>query len=83
MDNNILYQDNKSSILLGVNGKRSLVKIIHALNICYFSMKDKFEKENLQIKYCPTDEMWGDFITNPTQGANFRKFKNHVLGGNE
>ena len=43
---NIFYQDNKSSILLEVNGKRSAGKRIRALNIRYFFMTDKAEEEN-------------------------------------
>ena len=33
---NVMYQDNNSAILLGVNGSRSAGKRIWALGICYF-----------------------------------------------
>ena len=46
-------------------------------------MTYQVEKENVQIKYYPTDEMWGDFMTKPAQGDKFRNFRNCVLGGNE
>ena len=46
-------------------------------------MTDQVEKENPQIKYCPTDEMQIYFMTKPTQGEKFRNFSNYVLGGNE
>ena len=82
IDKNILYQYNNNAILLEVNGKISAGNRIRELNIFCFLMTDKFEKENLQIKYCPTDNMWGDFMTKPTQGAKFRNFKNYVFGGN-
>ena len=55
---------------------------IWALNICLFFMTNLVEKENVQIKYCPTDKMWGDQMTNPTQEANFGTLGNHVLGVN-
>ena len=37
VDDNILYQDNKSSILLEKNGKASSGKRTKHMNICYFS----------------------------------------------
>ena len=69
--------------MLEVNGKRSEGNRIRELNISYLLMADQVENENSQIKYFPIDEMWGYFITNPTQGENFRNLRNYVLGGNE
>ena len=46
-------------------------------------MMDKVEKENAQIKYFPTDKMWGYFTKNPTQGLKFRNFRKCVLVRNE
>jgi hypothetical protein len=72
---NILYQDNKSAILLEKNGKRS-----RALNIRYFFLTDQVAKGNLQIEYESTTEMWGDFMSKPLQGKLFRKFKALIMG---
>ena len=69
-----MYQYNKSAILIEVSGKRSAGKRIRAPNVCYFFMTYQFEKENLQIKFCPIDGMWGDFMAKPTQGAKFMNF---------
>ena len=60
---NILYQDNKSTILLETNGKQSSSKRTRALNICYFFLTDQVSKKNLTIEYCPTGEMIGDFMS--------------------
>ena len=57
IDKNILYQGNKSEILMEVNGKRSAGKRSQALDVCYFFMIDQVEKENVLIKYYPTDEI--------------------------
>ena len=57
---NILYQDNKSAILLEENGKKSSGKRTRALNVRYFFLTDQVEKGNLQIKYCPTDRRLHD-----------------------
>ena len=83
IDKNILYQDNESSIMLEVDSKRISGKRIQALSIRLIVMKYKVLKENVHIKYCPTDKMWGYFMTKPMQRSNFRNFKNSVLGGNE
>jgi hypothetical protein len=77
---NVLYQDNKSAILLEKNGKRSSSKRTRALNIRYFFVTDQVEKGNLEIEYCPTGEMIADYMTKPLTGALFKKFKKALMG---
>ena len=77
---NILYQDNKSTILLENNGKRSSSKRTRAFNIRYFFLTDQIEKGNLSIEYCPTTEMIGDYMSKPLQGKLFQKFKKQIMG---
>ena len=77
---NILYQDNKSTILLLNKGKSSSGKRTRAINIRYFFLHDQQEKGNLTVKYCPTGEMIGDFMTKPKQGRDFKRFRNDVMG---
>jgi hypothetical protein len=52
---NILYQDNRSAILLEENGRQSAGKRSRHLNIRLFFVRDQKEKGNLSIQYCPTD----------------------------
>jgi len=80
IEKNILYQDNKSAILLEQNGKRSSGKRTRALNIRYFFLTDQVEKGNLCIDYCPTGEMLGDFMTKPVQGFKYDQFRNAIMG---
>jgi hypothetical protein len=80
IEKNILYQDNKSAILLEENGKKSSSKRTRHLNIRYFFMTDQVEKGNVQIEYCPTDLMIGDFMTKPLQGQKFRDFRDDIMG---
>jgi hypothetical protein len=80
VDENILYQDNKSTILLETNGKKSAGKRSRALNIRYFFLTDQVEKGNLSILYCPTDDMWGDFHSKLLQGKKYRRFGAHIMG---
>jgi hypothetical protein len=54
---NILYQDNRSAILLEKNGQKSASKRSRHLNIRMFFVTDQVQKGNLSIKYCPTDAM--------------------------
>ena len=65
IEKNILYQDNKSAILLETNARTSAGKRSRALNIRYFFLTDQVKKGNVEIQYCPTDEMLGDFMTKP------------------
>ena len=75
IEENVLYQDNKSAILLEKNGRKSMGKQSHALNVRNF-----FNQGNLNVKYCPTDEMIGDFMTKPLQGSKFMKFRKIIMG---
>ena len=80
IERNILYQDNKSAILLETNGRKSAGKQSRAINIRYFFLSDQVKQGNLKIEYCPTDKMQGDFMTKPLQGHKFKKFRKDILG---
>ena len=80
VEQNILYQDNKSTILLEQNGKRSSSKRTRAFNIRYFFLTDQVEKGNLKIEYCPTIKMIGDYMTKPLQGEPFKKHWKEIMG---
>ena len=75
----ILYQDNTSAMLLEKNGRESSGKRTRHINIRYFYIKDRIEKGDIVIKYCPTDEMVGDFMSKPLQGKPFRKFFRMIM----
>ena len=77
---NILYQDNKSTILLENNGKLSSGKRTRAINIRYFFLTDQIKQGNVQVEYCPTKDMIGDYMTKPLQGELFYKFKKAIMG---
>ena len=82
VEKNILYQDNKSAILLEVNGHQSAGKCSHALNVQYFFLTNQVAQGNLSIKYCPTGQMIMDYHTKPLQGTKFRKFRDAIMGHN-
>ena len=77
---NILYQDNKSTILLVENGTKSAGKRLRALNIRYFFVTDQVQKGKLEVEYCPTKEMWADLMTKSLQGSDFKRSADRLMG---
>ena len=62
INENILYQDNMSAILLEKNGKKSSTKNNKHINVRYYFIKDWVETGDVVIKHCPTEEMlWRPF----------------------
>ena len=43
-------------------------------------MKDRIKTENIDIVYCPTEQMLADFFTKPLQGSLFEKFRKVLMG---
>ena len=77
---NVLFQDNESCIKLANNGKASSSRRTRHINIRYFFVTDRVKNKEIEIHYCPTKEVIGDFFTKPLQGALFMKFRNSILG---
>ena len=75
----IVYQDNKSAILLEKNGRASSSKHTKHINARYFFIKDHIESGEMNLKWCNTDEMMGDFFTKPMQGKKFLKFCKAIM----
>jgi hypothetical protein len=80
VEDNILFQDNKSSILLEKNGKASSSKSTNNINIRYFIITNGCKNDELLVVLCLIGGMIGEFATNPLQGALFRKFRDQIMG---
>ena len=80
---NVVFQDNQSTMLLEKNGKQSSSKWTQHINICYFFITDQIESKEMSVEYCPTGKMLGDFFMKQLQGASFRKFHNQILSDEE
>ena len=52
--NNVIYQDNKSAILLDNNGKAYIGKRTKHINMWYFFVTDRIQKGNVSVEWCPT-----------------------------
>jgi hypothetical protein len=79
-EDNILFQDDKSSILLEKDGKASSSKRTKHIDIRYFFITDRINKNELSVVWCPTGNMIGDYATKPLQGAVFKKFRDYIMG---
>ena len=79
VDDAIIYQDNKSAILLEQNGRASSTRRTRHLNIRYFFVTDRIHKNEVQVQYCPSHNMLADYFTKPLQGAAFRKFRDAIM----
>ncbi len=75
VEHNILYQDNKSTILLATNGRSSSSKRTKHIKHRYFLIKDLVDKGDIEIMHAPTEEMWSDVLTKPQQGMLFKKMR--------
>jgi hypothetical protein len=83
INDNILYQDNKSSILLENNGRGSSGKRTRHMNVRYFFIADRVKSKEIRIEYCPTGIMVADYFTKALQGAIFRKLRDMIMGNTE
>lgn len=71
MNDNVMYQDNQSTMLLEKNGCQSSGKHTRHINIQYFFISNQIHKDELHVEYCPTRDMLADFFTKPLQGSLF------------
>ena len=78
--NNILYQDNQSTILMLKNGRNSCTGNYRHIDVRYFFVKDRINKKEIRVEYCPSRQMLGDFFTKPLQRELFNKLRNIIVG---
>jgi hypothetical protein len=77
---NLLLQDNRSSMLLEKNGRASSGKRTRHINIRYYFVTDRVNMKEIEIEWCPTKEMVADFMTKPLQGSHFRRLRDLIMG---
>jgi hypothetical protein len=80
INDNVLYQDNQSSILLETNGRGSSGKRTRHMNVRYFFIADRVKSKEIRIEYCPTGIMVADYFTKALQGMIFRKLRDMIMG---
>jgi hypothetical protein len=80
ISHNILFQDNKSAILLEKNGVGSSSRSTRHINIRYFFIKDRIKSGEIEVEFCPTENMIADFFTKPLQGKRFLHLRKIIMG---
>ena len=77
---NLVHQDNQSSIKMDVNGRNSYTGNSRHVKVRYFFTKDLVDKKEIRIEYCPSERMLSDYITKPLQGKLFHIFRSVIMG---
>ena len=72
---NIIFQDNMSTLSLEKNGRISGSHRTKHIKAKYYLVKDKHDNNKVDLKYCPTNQMWADVLTKPLQGAKFQEMR--------
>ena len=80
---NVIFQDNESTMLLARNGHLSSTKNTRHIDIRYYFITDHIKNGCVRVAHCPTTRMIADCLTKPLQGAKFREFHNHLLNISE
>jgi hypothetical protein len=80
IEQNIVYQDNKSAIKMEKNGRNSCTGNSRHISIRYFFVKDRVDKGEMKIEHCPTYRMLADFFTKPLQGKAFKASRDVIMG---
>jgi hypothetical protein len=78
-NNTLLYQDNKSAMLLENNGRKSSSKRTKHINMRFYFITDRIRNGELSVQHCPTQDMVADFFTKPLQGKLFFKFRSIIM----
>jgi hypothetical protein len=73
-----VYQDNQSTIALADNGGSTSDRTRHVA-IRYFWVKDRIESGDIEVIYCPTDNMIADILTKPLVGSLFVRLRSLLL----
>ena len=79
VDDSVVYQDSQSAMLWENSGQGSSGKCMWHINISYYFVMDQLTKNDLSMKYCPTESILGNYFTKPLQGALYQNFLNLIM----
>ena len=66
--NNVTYQNNQSAIRMEKNGRNSCMGNSRHIHIRYFFVKDRIDKDEMRVDYCPKHLMLEDLFTKLLMG---------------
>jgi hypothetical protein len=75
----VIWQDNKSTILIASKGPGHAGKTRHVRNRYYF-IKQHVDEGDVKLNYLPTEEMVSDLLTKPLIGKRFRDLRAKLMG---
>ena len=73
------YQDNRIAIFMERNGRSSCNGNSCNVFIGYFFVKDKQDKDQFSIDYCPTWKILDGYFTKPLKGILFNVFRKMIV----
>ena len=62
--------------MVGINVQENFRHI----NIRHFFVKDRVNKGEKELTYCPTHPMIADYLTKPLQGKMLKTFRDFIMG---
>ena len=78
--NNIVYQDYQYTMKMNINGRNSCTGNSRHINVHIFFVKDRIDKGELKVEYCPTLLMIADYFAKPLMGTRFRELRDVIMG---
>jgi hypothetical protein len=75
----VLFQDNQAAIVLHNGGASKRSSRTRHIAIRYFHVRDKVLKRQVEVRYCPTDDMVADILTKPLGGDQFERLRALLL----
>jgi hypothetical protein len=71
----VVFQDNMSALSLEKNGRMSSSQRTKHIKAKYILIKDYYDAGVINVKFCPTNQIWADVLTKPLQGQKFRDMR--------
>jgi hypothetical protein len=68
-----------STLSLAKNGYVSSSKRTKHIKAKYFFIRHYHNAKELDLQYCPTEQMWADVLTKPLQGSKFRVMRAFLM----
>jgi hypothetical protein len=75
----IVFQDNMSTLSCEKNSHISSSKVTKYIKAKYFSIQHYYQTGDIDLCYCPTDNMWADILTKPLQGSKFHQLRAFLM----
>jgi hypothetical protein len=73
-----IHQDNMSTIRMIQNNKPTNQQSRH-IDIKYFFLRDRNERENIQLVHTPSSLMTADILTKPIKGNKFKVLRKLLM----